>query len=410
MITTALDNHPRADGRVAGSAAPVDEAAPEVSVVIPCLDEADTVGRCVEKAWRALRESGIAGEVILADNGSTDDSREIAACQGARVIAVANKGYGNALMGGIAAARGKYIIMGDADDSYDFGEVPKFVEKLRQGFDLVQGCRLPAGGGRVMPGAMPVLHRWLGNPVFSLLTRQMFWSPIHDVYCGLRGFSRAFYDRLDLRCTGMEYAVEMIVKSGLLGAKVAEVPITLYPDGRKAHPPHLRSFRDGWRTIRFLLIYCPRWLFFYPGLALILFGLLGYAVALPGWTVGGVHFDAQTLLFASLAVLLGFQSVIFAVFTKTFAIGEHLLPADHRLTRLSRIVTLERGLLAGLIGLVTGLALLLAAVNVWRLHNFGDLDYSQTMRLVIPGATLTALGFQTILSSFYVSILGMRRR
>jgi glycosyltransferase involved in cell wall biosynthesis len=389
---------------------PAEGAAPEVSVVMPCLNEADTIGTCIEKAQRAMLENGIAGEVIVADNGSTDGSREIAARLGARVVTVEARGYGNALAGGIQAARGKYIIMGDSDDSYDFGELSKFVVKLRQGFDLVQGCRMPSGGGRVMPGAMPVLHHWLGNPLLSLLARRMFWAPVHDVYCGLRGFSRAYYDRLDMRCTGMEYAVEMIVKCGLTGANVAEVPITLYPDGRRAHPPHLRTFQDGWRTLRFLLIYSPRWLFFYPGLALIALGVLGYGLALPGITVRGVRFDAHTLLFASLAVLLGFQAAVFAVFTKVFAIGERLLPEDPRLTRLARVVTLERGLLLGLAGLAGGLALLLAAVIEWRRTDFGDLQYPHTMRLVIPGATLTALGFQTVLSSFFVSILGMRRR
>src|SRR5262249_18931136 len=242
------------------------------------------------------------------------------------------------------------------------------------------------------------------------LARRMFWAPVNDVYCGLRGFTRAFYDRLDQRCVGMEFATEMIIKCGILGAKVAEVPITLHPDGRKAHPSHLRTFRDGWRTLRFLLIYSPRWLFFYPGILLVLLGLLGYGLALPGVTVQGIRFDAHTLVVASLAILLGYQSIIFAVFTKTFAIGEHLLPEDPRLQRLAKIITLERGLLIGLAALIAGLALLVFSVNQWRLHDFGDLDYSQTMRWVVPGATLTALGFQTILSSFFVSILSTRRR
>jgi glycosyltransferase involved in cell wall biosynthesis len=313
-------------------------------------------------------------------------------------------------MGGIAAAQGQYIIMGDADDSYDFREIPGFLAKLRQGFDLVQGCRLPAGGGRIMPGAMPALHRWLGNPLFSALARGMFGTTVHDVYCGLRGFTRQLFYRLDQRCTGMEFATEMIIKASLRRAKIAEVPITLHPDGRVTHAPHLRTFRDGWRTLRFFLLYCPRWLFTIPGLVLIALGLLGYAVALPGVTVHGVNFDAHTLLFASLAILLGYQSVLFALFANTFAVSERLLPEDPALERMFSVVTLERGLIAGATALLLGAVLLVMAVNQWRLVGFGALDYARTMRLVIPGTTLTALGFQTVLASFFVSILRLRRK
>ncbi|MCS6863302.1 MAG: glycosyltransferase family 2 protein, partial [Abditibacteriales bacterium] len=371
--------------------------APEVSVVMPCLNEADTLATCIAKAQRALRENNIAGEIVVADNGSTDGSPDIARQMGARVVHVEAKGYGNALMGGIAAARGKYVIMGDADDSYDFLEIPKFVAKLREGYDLVQGCRLPSGGGRVMPGAMPFLHRWWGNPMFSFMVRHMFWAPIHDVYCGMRGFTKAWYERLDQRCTGMEFATEMIIKSSLYNAKIAEVPITLHPDGRKSHPPHLKTFRDGWRTLRFFLMYSPRWLFLYPGALLILLGLIGYGIAMPGVTIRGIQFDAHTLLFASLAILLGYQSILFAVFAKTFAISEGLLPENQRMTRFYEVVTLERGLLAGVGAFLVGCVLLLSAINQWRVHAFGHLDYAQTMRWVIPGVTLTALGFQTIL-------------
>jgi glycosyltransferase involved in cell wall biosynthesis len=382
----------------------------EVSVVMPCLNESDTLQACIGKAQKALRESGIVGEIIVADNGSTDPSPAIANSMGARVVHVEAKGYGNALMGGIADARGKFIVMGDADDSYDFGDVPKFVERLREGAELVQGCRLPSGGGRIMPRAMPFLHRWLGNPMFSLMVRHMFRSPLHDVYCGLRGFTRDFYDRLDPRCTGMEFATEMIVKAGVRGAKIAEIPITLWPDGRKSHPPHLKTFRDGWRTLRFYLTYSPRWLFLYPGIFTILLGLVGYAVALPGTTVWGVTFDAHTLLFASLAILCGYQSILFAILTKFFAIGEGLLPEDPRLTRLSKVVNLETGLLVGVLALLVGIGLLLGSINQWRLADFGRLEYAQTMRWVIPGVTLTVLAVQTILNSFFGSILGMRRR
>jgi glycosyltransferase involved in cell wall biosynthesis len=382
----------------------------EVSIVMPCLNEADTLEACILRAQRALDESGISGEVIVADNGSTDASIAIAEAMAARVVAVAARGYGNALMGGIAASRGQYVIMGDADSSYDFLEIPRIVAALRQGYDLVQGCRLPSGGGTIMPGAMPLLHRWWGNPMFSAMARGWFNAPIHDVYCGLRGFTRQHYDTLDQRCTGMEFATEMIVKSSLRHARIGEVPITLHPDGRKTHAPHLRTFRDGWRTLRFFLMYSPRWLFLIPGACLILLGLAGYALAMPGVTLGRLTFDAHTLLFASVAILCGYQSIVFAIFTKTFAITEGLMPDDPRFNRFFAIVNLERGLLAGTLSLLAGLVLLLGAVNQWRLHDFGRLVYSETMRWVVPGATLTALGFQTILSSFFVSILGMRRR
>jgi glycosyltransferase involved in cell wall biosynthesis len=381
----------------------------ELSVVLPCLNEAETVGACVEKAMRALREGDIRGEVILADNGSTDGSREIATRLGARVVPVPERGYGAALMGGIAAARGRYVIMGDADDSYDFGEIPRFLGPLRQGYDLVQGCRLPAGGGTVVPGAMPTLHRWIGNPLFTLLSRHWFRAPIHDSNCGLRGFRREWYLGLDQRCTGMEFANEMIIKAGIFQSRIAEIPITLHPDGRSRRP-HLRTWRDGWRTLRFYLMYSPRWLFLIPGILLIALGVLGYGIAMPGLEINGVHFDVHTLLFASLAVICGYQAVLFAVMTKTFAIREGLMPEDRRLTRMYRYLNLEAGLVVGVVGLLLGLALLGIAVLRWYDRDFGALDYVRTMRVVIPGVTLTALGVQTMLSSFFLSILGMRSR
>jgi glycosyltransferase involved in cell wall biosynthesis len=267
---------------VHGSALPVIE----LSVVMPCLNEADTLASCIRKARRGMEGASIAGEVIVADNGSTDDSPAIARNEGARVVPVTARGYGAALMGGIDAARGRFIIMGDADDSYDFGEVPKFVERLREGYELVQGCRLESGGGRVLPGAMPRLHRWLGNPMFSRIARTWFRAPVHDIYCGLRGFTKELYQRLDQRCTGMEFATEMIIKASLAQARIAEVPITLHPDGRKSHPPHLKTFRDGWRTLRFFLMCTPRRLFFRPGLILVVAGLAGYTLAMPGLTLG----------------------------------------------------------------------------------------------------------------------------
>jgi glycosyltransferase involved in cell wall biosynthesis len=382
----------------------------ELSIVMPCLNEADTVGTCVAKALQVLQAQHIAGEVIVADNGSTDGSQEIAGRLGARVVAVAARGYGSALMEGIAAARGKFILMADADESYDYLEAPKFLAQLRAGYALVQGCRLPRGGGTVAAGAMPLLHRWWGNPMFSFLARQMFGSPIHDIYCGMRGFSKELYTKLDLRCTGMEFATEMIIKSSLQAVRMAEVPITLHPDGRKAHAPHLKTFRDGWRTLRFFLMCSPRWLFLLPGLGLLLLGLAGYAVALPALRIGGITLDAHTLLFSSLALLCGCQMILFAVFTKTFAISEGLLPEDPRMNRFFKIMYLERGILLSLAAMFAGGVLLAGAVNQWRAANFGPLDYAHTMRWVIPGSTLMALGLQLLLASFFVSILGMKRR
>lgn len=382
----------------------------ELSVVMPCLNEADTLETCILKAQKAIKEHGIVGEIIIADNGSNDGSVEIAERLGARVVHVEAKGYGNALMGGIAAAKGKFVIMGDADDSYDFLEIPRFVAKLREGYDLVQGCRLPSGGGTVMPGAMPFLHRWWGNPMFSWMARNWFQAPIHDVYCGLRGFTKTLYTRLDQRCTGMEFATEMIIKSSLYNEKIAEVPITLHPDGRKSHPPHLKTFRDGWRTLRFFLMYSPRSLFLVPGFLLILLGLIGFGLAMPGVQIGNAIFDAHTLVFSCLALLCGWQAVLFAMFTKVFAISEGMMPEDPRLNKFFEVIDLERGLKISAFVLVVGLGLLLYSVNTWVQTGFGRLDYAVTMRWVVPGTTLTALGFQTLLSSFFISILGMRRR
>jgi glycosyltransferase involved in cell wall biosynthesis len=382
----------------------------ELSVVMPCLNEADTVAACIKKARAAIEPLGDQAEIIIADNGSTDGSQQIAAELGARVVHVSEKGYGSALMEGIAAARGRFVIMGDADESYDFGEIPKFLKKLREGYDIVQGCRLPSGGGRVAPGAMPFIHRWWGNPMFSALATWWFGAPVHDVYCGMRGFRRDWYRRIDQRCIGMEFATEMIIKSSLYKGRFSEVPITLHPDGRKAHAPHLKTFRDGWRTLRFFLLYSPRWLFLIPGAILIALGLVGYSLAMPGVTVLGAHLDAHTLLFSSLALIVGYQSIFFAIFTKVFAVSEHLLPLDPRLERFFNVLTLERGIASGALACLTGAFLLGMAVHIWFRGGFGPLEYGTTMRWVVPGFTLFALGFQTIWSSFFVSILGMRRK
>ncbi|HTL59594.1 MAG TPA: glycosyltransferase family 2 protein [Candidatus Limnocylindrales bacterium] len=381
--------------------------APEVSVVMPCLNEADTLRQCLRKAWLALAQAGIESEIIVADNGSTDASLAIAEEHGARIIRVEKKGYGSALMAGIESARGKYVIMGDADDSYDFSEIAKFAARLRESNDLVQGCRLPCGGGRIEPHAMPFLHRWLGNPMFSLLVRRMFGAPVHDVYCGLRGFTKEAYGKLNQRCTGMEFATEMIIKASLHKMKIAEVPITLYPDGRKSHAPHLKTFRDGWRTLRFFFLCKPRWLFVFPGLLALVVGLMGYSLAMPGLKIGTATLDAHTLLFSSLAILIGHQCLCFAIYAKVFSCREGLLPPDARVDRFFRFFTLEKGLLLSGLAVTGGLALLCGVTATWALGGFGPLDYAHTMRFVIPGVTLVTLGVQTILSSLMISIMSL---
>ncbi len=378
----------------------------ELSVVMPCLNEAETLETCIRKAQQAMLEANIAGEVVVADNGSSDGSIEIAERLGARVAHVKARGYGNALMGGIAAARGKFIVMGDADDSYDFGHIPRFLEQLREGADLVMGNRFRGG---IQKDAMPPLHRYFGNPALTRLGRLFFRSPVGDFYCGLRGFRKDAYDRMALRTTGMEFATEMIVKATLLRLQIAEVPTTLSPDGR-SRPPHLRTWRDGWRTLRFFLLYSPRWLFLYPGLVLMLVGtLLGLWLLPAPRTVGSVTFDVHTMVYAAAFVLLGFQAVAFAVFTKIFAISEGLLPPDPALDQLFRYITLEVGLVLGALLMAVGLGTSLYSVGDWGARHFGALNYSHTMRLVIPAALLLTIGAQTVFASFFVSVLGLRR-
>lgn len=379
----------------------------EVSIVMPCLDEAETLAACIRKALSMFSAHGVRGEVIVADNGSTDGSQEIAAREGARVVEVEEKGYGNALRGGITAARGRYVIMADADDSYDFAGSFPLVVKLREGFDLVMGNRFRGG---IEAGAMPPLHRYLGNPVLTAIGRLFFRSPVRDFHCGLRGFTRTAFDRMELRTTGMEFASEMVVKASLLGMRIAEVPVTLTPDGRSRRP-HLRTWRDGWRHLRFLLLYSPRWLFLYPGMLLMVIGVAAGLWLLPGpREVGGVGFDVQTLLYAGVAVLLGFQAVVFAVFTKVYAISAGLLPQDRRVERLLQLITLEAGLVVGAMLLVFGLAGSLVAVGVWGESRFAALNPSETMRIIVPSVVALTLGAQTILSSFFLSVLGLRRR
>jgi len=383
---------------------PGDSGAIDVTIVIPCLNEADTIGPCVEQALAVLRTGGIAGEVVVADS-SADDSPLIAAAAGARVVRVEARGYGSGLMGGIAAAGGRFVIMADADGQHDFEAIPRFVEELRAGAELAQGCRLPSGGGRIMPGAMKWSHRWIGNPLFSLLSRWWYRSPVHDVNCGFRGFTRALYERLDLQCTGMEFAAEMILKASLSRARIVEIPITVFPDRRAVHRAHLRTFRDGWRALRFFLLYTPRWLFLMPGLVLCLAGAAGYAAA------GFAGLEAASirgLLAASACLLCGYQSVVFAIFAKTFAVGARLLPEDPKLTRFYELVNLERGLLLSAAALVCGLALM-----AWSWSGAaaaGSAAATGELAVGIGGATITILGFQTMISSFLMSIVGLRRR
>jgi glycosyltransferase involved in cell wall biosynthesis len=379
----------------------------ELSVVMPCLNERETVGVCIRKAMVALKDAGIPGEVIVADNGSTDGSVELAQAEGARVVNIEQKGYGSALKGGILAARGTYVLMADSDDSYDFSHAPRFVQQLRTGSDLVMGNRFQGG---IRDKAMPFLHRYLGNPVLSGIGRLFFGSPCGDFHCGMRGFRRDSFLQMDIRSTGMEFASEMVVKATLMRMKVSEVPTTLNPDGRN-RPPHLRTWRDGWRHLRFLLMYSPRWLFLYPGILLMLVGLAGCVLLLPGRRVfHGIGLDVHTLLYAFVAILLGFQLIAFATFTKVFAITEGLLPEDPRLNRMFRWVTLETGLLLGGLLMLLGVGGSIFAVSGWAKESFGALDIEHTLRIVMPSVFALTMGVQITFSSFFLSILGLRRR
>jgi glycosyltransferase involved in cell wall biosynthesis len=370
----------------------------EVSIIMPCLNEAETLETCIRKAQWFIAENDLAGEVIIADNGSDDGSQEIARRLNAIVVNVPTKGYGSALKGGIAAARGRYIIMGDADDSYDFSNLNPFIAKLRNGYDLVMGNRFRGG---IESGAMPFLHRYLGNPVLTGIGKLLFGSPCNDFHCGLRGFRKDAIANLELQTTGMEFASEMVVKATLHKMQITEVPTTLAPAGR-TRPPHLNTWRDGWRHLRFLLMYSPRWLFFYPGIFLILGGFLATLSLLPSPKV-------HSLLYSSTAMTIGFQIVMFALFTKVFGISEGLLPEDRRLNKLFDYLNLETGLIAGTALLALGLAASVYAFDIWGQHDFGSLNPTETMPIVIPGVTCLALGIQAIFSSFFLSILGLKR-
>jgi glycosyltransferase involved in cell wall biosynthesis len=384
------------------------EARPELSVVMPCLNEAATIEICIRKAQASFERLGIDGEVVVADNGSTDGSQAIAEELGARVVPVAARGYGSALAGGIAAARGRWAIMGDADDSYDFADLELFVRRLQEGYDLVNGNRFKGG---IREGAMPWLHRRLGNPVLSFVGRRLYGTPCGDIYCGLRGFDRQKVAALDIRSSGMEFAIEMIVKATMQGLRVTEVPTTLSPDA-EGREPHLNTWRDGWRSIRLLLLYSPKWLFLYPGLVLLTLGIAGMAwLATEQRSIGSVTFDVSTLLYFALAVVVGLQAVYFFLTSRWFGITEGLLPDDPRIRRLLEgRGRLELGLVAGVLLVAIGLGLSLYALVTWNDAGFGRLDYPDTLRIVIPGATLIACGMQTALSALFLSVLGLRRR
>lgn len=382
----------------------------EVSVVLPCLNEAETVASCISRAWEGLRAADVIGEVIVADNGSTDGSAECARAAGARVVHAPHRGYGAALMAGIDAARGRYVIMGDADGSYDFREIPRFVSRLRDGAHLVQGCRFPVGGGAIRSGAMPFLHRWIGNPLFSLLARWWFRAPIHDVNCGLRGFIRSHQQHLEQQCTGMEFANEMVIKMSLSGAIISEVPVTLSRDGRHSHPPHLRTWRDGWRTLRFYLLCSPRWLFLVPGSTLVGVGIVLVLAGYSTIRVGAVTFDVNTMLFGTLFIATGMQTALLAVFTKTFAVNERLLPTDARLTRVLSSRVLHAVMCLGVGALLGGGAILSWEVIKWQRAAFGPLDGAEVARRVIPGVLLALVGAQAVLSTFFLEVLGLQRR
>jgi glycosyltransferase involved in cell wall biosynthesis len=381
----------------------------DLTIVMPCLNEAETVSTCIQKALKSIARSGLKGEVLIADNGSTDGSIQIAEKCGARVVLIRQKGYGNALRRGIEAARGRWIIMGDSDDSYDFSALHPFIAKFKEGYELVMGCRMPYGGGTIMHGAMPWKHRWIGNPVLSFVGRLFFHCSVADFHCGLRGFTKEAYEEMELRTTGMELASEMVIKATLKKLRITEVPITLHKDGR-SRPPHLRSWRDGWRHLRFMLLYSPRWLFLYPGLFLMAVGMAtGIALWIGPQHVGKVTLDIHTLLYAASAVLLGFQAVVFAVFTKVFAISAGLLPADEKFRRWFDYITLETGLIIGSVLIAGGLVGSAWAVHDWQRASFGELEPRQILRLIIPASTSLALGVQVVLSSFFLSVLGLRR-
>ncbi|MFL0352231.1 glycosyltransferase family 2 protein [Xanthomarina sp. GH4-25] len=379
----------------------------ELSIVMPCLNEAETLAICITKATRFLETNNVEGEIIIADNGSTDGSQDIAKNLNAKVIPVKEKGYGSALRGGIEATSGTYIIMADADDSYNFEALSPFLKELRAGNDLVMGNRFKGG---VAKGAMPFLHKYLGNPVLSFLGRLFYKIDIGDFHCGLRGFSREAYYKMDLKTTGMEFASEMIVKSKLNGLTITEVPTTLKPDGR-TRDPHLNTWRDGWRHLRFLLLYSPQWLFLIPGVFLILLGFITSIIIISQPVViNSIQLDIHTLLYTSSLVLIGFQFIVFYALTKIYAVENNLLPKSNRYNKLFKFLNLETGLIVGILFLILGIILSYFGLNIWKHSNFGELNPSETLRIVIPAVFTLLLGMQIIFFSLFFSILGLKNK
>jgi glycosyltransferase involved in cell wall biosynthesis len=375
---------------------------PELSIVMPCLNEVRTLESCIRKATRALGDGGIEGEIIVADNGSTDGSQALAESLGARVVDVEERGYGAALARGIAAAQGRFVVMGDSDDSYDFSNLMPFVAKLREGYDLVMGNRFRGG---ILQGAMPPSHRYLGNPALTAIGRLFFKSPCGDFYCGQRGFRKSAVEALGLRTIGMEYALEMLVKATMTGLRITEVPVTLSPDGRN-RPPHLRTWRDGWRSLRFFLIYSPRWLFLYPSLVLMVAGILAGAWLLTGQRqIGECRLDIHTLIYCAAAVIVGFQIFVFSIFGKLLSIATGLHPRNAKVEWFLRPGILEAGLAAGSTLLLAGFGASIYAFTRWAGTRFGDLDPFWMMRIIIPAVLSLTLGIQVIFSSFYLSLL-----
>ena len=379
----------------------------ELTILMPCLNEAETLEVCINKAKTFLKNSGVVGEVLIADNGSTDGSVEIAKKCGARVEHVPVKGYGAALIGGCKAAKGKYVIMGDADDSYDFLKLMPFVEKLREGYELVMGNRFRGG---IAKGAMPPLHRYLGNPVLSFIGRLFFPSEIGDFHCGLRGYEREAMLKLDLHTTGMEYASEMVVKATMYGLKMTEVPTTLSPDGR-SRAPHLRSFRDGWRHLKFLLLHSPNWLFLYPGMVFCVLGLIMTAALMFGPVqIGGVVFDIHTMLYGSAMIMIGTNMIFFSLFTRIYAIRTNFIPTKESVATKLANVTTEKGAVAGVLLTLAGIAMTIAAFVIWKDTSFGNLNPQEMMRMTIPALTLMVVGIEMIFASFFIGILNIKHQ
>ena len=378
----------------------------ELSVIMPCLNEAETLGICIDKAQKFLSDYDVSGEVVIGDNGSTDGSQEIALSRGARVVNVASKGYGNALRGAIEGSKGKFIIMADSDDSYDFSALMPFVAKLREGYDLVMGNRFKGG---IKKGAMPFLHYYLGNPVLSFIGRLFFTNQIGDFHCGLRGFRKQAYYKMNLHTTGMEFATEMVVKSTFSGLKITEVPTILSPDGR-SRPPHLRTWRDGWRHLRFMLIYSPKWLFLFPGLFMMAIGAIGGGILISGpVAIGGVNLDIDTLAYMSILFLIGFQSTLFYFLAKVYAVTSKLLPEDEAMERSFKYLNLESGLVAACVFILAGLIGTYIGVNHWGKNGFGTMDPGNLMRIIIPSITSLLLGVQLFFGSFLFSMLGLKK-